>query len=320
MCRGEKLWPPDAAHPADLPLYATFYRDHVKLYRDMAGESLHRRGYRAAMHRASLNESAAAGLLTLAGWPKQQTGDNGTCHRVLHCFVATCLASRSSEFGRLHNSSISVIIAQKLLIEEATSKANAASQRTESIEAVLSLWWQTAAVLADPMCGSGTFLVEAALMAKGRAPGFARPVWPFQSWPDHNRRAWGRIRSDAEEAEAATPSFEGRLLGNDMHVGSLALAMQCVPPATYIFPTLQPRMTQPGGMSQSCLSPENDDWGMVRWRARFKKSTTAMMQGCGDGGGGGHDPVFARQLQRVAAGRHAGDGHHQPALGQPHQP
>ena len=36
-----------------------------------------------------------------------------------------------------------------------------------------------AAVLADPMCGSGTFLIEAALMATGTAPGSFRRWWPF---------------------------------------------------------------------------------------------------------------------------------------------
>lgn len=35
------------------------------------------------------------------------------------------------------------------------------------------------AVLADPMCGSGTFLIEAALMATGTAPGSFRRWWPF---------------------------------------------------------------------------------------------------------------------------------------------
>ena len=39
-----------------------------RTYRDMSGESLHRRGYRdAAIHRAALNESAAAGVLSIAG-------------------------------------------------------------------------------------------------------------------------------------------------------------------------------------------------------------------------------------------------------------
>ena len=35
------------------------------------------------------------------------------------------------------------------------------------------------AVLADPMCGSGTFLIEAALMATRTAPGLSRKDWPF---------------------------------------------------------------------------------------------------------------------------------------------
>ena len=48
------------------------------LYADMSGDSLHRRGYRAAMHRASLNEAAAAGILSLAGWSFEaaQSGEN----------------------------------------------------------------------------------------------------------------------------------------------------------------------------------------------------------------------------------------------------
>ena len=53
-------------------------------YRDMSGESLHHRGYRSAMHRASLNEAAAAGILLLSGWPavaKANPGEDGAWHR-----------------------------------------------------------------------------------------------------------------------------------------------------------------------------------------------------------------------------------------------
>lgn len=67
-CRGYKPDPPASGTIPDLPLYTTAYKDHVCLYADMSGDSLHRRGYRAAMHRASLNEAAAAGILSLAGW------------------------------------------------------------------------------------------------------------------------------------------------------------------------------------------------------------------------------------------------------------
>lgn len=52
-----------------MPLYVTAWQDYLTVYRDMSGQSLHRRGYRSVMHRASLNEAAAAGCLLLAGWP-----------------------------------------------------------------------------------------------------------------------------------------------------------------------------------------------------------------------------------------------------------
>lgn len=42
----------------------------LQLFRDLGGGSLHRRGYRraSAVHKAALNEAAAAGLLLIAGW------------------------------------------------------------------------------------------------------------------------------------------------------------------------------------------------------------------------------------------------------------
>ena len=74
------------------------------------------------------------------------------------------------------------------------------------------------------MCGSGTLLIEAALMAQGRSPGLSRPRWPFFSWPDFSPQAWRSCVAEAREIEAAAPRFEGRLLGNDMHEGALSLA------------------------------------------------------------------------------------------------
>ncbi len=62
--------PPEADQEADVPLYVTAWQDYMTVYRDMSGQSLHRRGYRSVMHRASLNEAAAAGCLLLAGWPE----------------------------------------------------------------------------------------------------------------------------------------------------------------------------------------------------------------------------------------------------------
>jgi hypothetical protein len=77
--RGVRPVPPEPGRVADVPLYCTAYQDRLTLYRDMSGASLHRRGYRQAMHRAALNEAAAAGILRLAGWGERckQEGAGG---------------------------------------------------------------------------------------------------------------------------------------------------------------------------------------------------------------------------------------------------
>lgn len=67
-----------------MPLYAALYQDHITLYRDMSGDSLHRRGYRAAMHKASLNEAAAAGVLHMAGWHTAAEGGEGANGQGVH--------------------------------------------------------------------------------------------------------------------------------------------------------------------------------------------------------------------------------------------
>ena len=69
-CRRPRPAPPEPGQAAEVPLYVTAWQDYLTVYRDMSGESLHRRGYRSVMHRASLNEAAAAGCLLLAGWPE----------------------------------------------------------------------------------------------------------------------------------------------------------------------------------------------------------------------------------------------------------
>lgn len=76
-------------------------------------------------------------------------------------------------------------------------------------------------VLADPMCGSGTFLIEAALMATNTAPGLYRRRWPFQSWPDYDPSAWDSSVASARQAQR---TWDGMLLGNDVHEGALKLA------------------------------------------------------------------------------------------------
>ncbi|HAO23946.1 MAG TPA: 23S rRNA (guanine(2445)-N(2))/(guanine(2069)-N(7))-methyltransferase, partial [Methylophaga sp.] len=52
--------------------------------------------------------------------------------------------------------------------------------------------------LLDPMCGSGTFLIEAALMAADIAPGLQRDYFGFLYWKQHDKTAWQQLKADAE--------------------------------------------------------------------------------------------------------------------------
>jgi putative N6-adenine-specific DNA methylase len=148
----------------------------VSLFRCIHGVgSLHRRGYRnnISMHKASLKESTAAGLLYTAGWhTKCQHGP---------------------------------------------------------------------ALLMDPMMGSGTFLLEGAMMAADLAPGLMRikcgvpgaqspPIlrWNSESTDASLQSIWNKALIDAtKRAQRGIESFRERgirIVGNDMHDASYELA------------------------------------------------------------------------------------------------
>ena len=57
--------------------------------------------------------------------------------------------------------------------------------------------------LMDPTCGSGTFLIEAALMATNCAPGLLRDRFGFESWKKHDAAAWEAERRAALAARKA---------------------------------------------------------------------------------------------------------------------
>lgn len=70
--------------------------------------------------------------------------------------------------------------------------------------------------LVDPMCGSGTFLVEAAWMAADIAPGLQRDYFGFLGWADHDPELWESLFSEAEQRRIAGLAKPlPRLLGFD---------------------------------------------------------------------------------------------------------
>jgi 23S rRNA (guanine2445-N2)-methyltransferase / 23S rRNA (guanine2069-N7)-methyltransferase len=113
---------------------------------DLAGESLHRRGWRAAGVAAPLKENLAAALLLRCGWVQ--------------------IAAAGGAF-------------------------------------------------VDPMCGSGTLPIEAALIAADIAPGLGREYFGFLGWAGHDADLWVKLRAEAQARRAASAWPPGRIFGSD---------------------------------------------------------------------------------------------------------
>ena len=83
--------------------------------------------------------------------------------------------------------------------------------------------WRPGVALLDPMCGSGTLLLEAAEMALGRAPG-ARRGFAFERLLSFDAALWERVREDARRAELPVAGLE--IFGSDLYGASLKLARE----------------------------------------------------------------------------------------------
>ena len=67
---------------------------------------------------------------------------------------------------------------------------------------VLRSGWKKGTPLVDPMCGSGTLLIEAAQMEAQIAAQLHRLHWGFDCWKGHNQDAWDKVKAEAvQQAE-----------------------------------------------------------------------------------------------------------------------
>lgn len=89
---------------------------------------------------------------------------------------------------------------------------------------VLASGWDRRAPLVDPFCGSGTIVIEAALLASGTAPGLFRERFAFERWPGHDAARW-KAERDAARARIKKPT-KLTLLGLDADRGALAGARE----------------------------------------------------------------------------------------------
>ena len=148
--------------------------DEVTLALDSSGESLHKRGWRAAQTEAPLSEVLAAGILLLAGWRGE----------------------------------------------------------TDFI---------------DPMCGSGTLLIEAALIARGIAPGSFRKSFAFQRWADYDPALFADVEAECRELKP----FEHHIYGSDSSIEAVKVARHNVRTAG-----LADLITVSHRAMQDCPAPE----------------------------------------------------------------
>lgn len=140
----------------DVRLYAHLHRENLTLGIDLAGESLHRRGYRRDVGHAPLKENLAAALLVRAGWP----------------------------------------------------------ERAKAGEPLI-----------DPLCGAGTLLIEAALIAADQAPNLHRERFGFHGWALFDRAAWQELTREAQaRASIGRKRCKNQLFGFDQSPAALSAA------------------------------------------------------------------------------------------------
>ncbi|MBI4633593.1 MAG: methyltransferase [Deltaproteobacteria bacterium] len=96
-------------------------------------------------------------------------------------------------------------------------------QETLAAAIILATGWNGGKSFVNPMCGSGTIAIEAALLAAGRAPGLLRSNYGFAHWKGFDTAVWRTMRASAhgEKKEAAA-----RIVATDINPNAVAAARQ----------------------------------------------------------------------------------------------
>jgi len=82
------------------------------------------------------------------------------------------------------------------------------------------------APLVDPMCGSGTLLLEAAGIALDIAPGLQRKSWGFSLWLGHDADAWKRLQHEATARKDAAAARKPLLFGSDKSASQVSATLK----------------------------------------------------------------------------------------------
>jgi putative N6-adenine-specific DNA methylase len=85
--------------------------------------------------------------------------------------------------------------------------------------------WDKTIPLYDPMCGSGTILIEANMFARNIPCGYFRPVFGFERWIDFDEALWSKIK---EEENAKILDTGAEIYGSDISSRAMATATENV--------------------------------------------------------------------------------------------
>ncbi len=84
--------------------------------------------------------------------------------------------------------------------------------------------YEQGGALVDPLCGSGTFLTEAALIAADAAPALDRDYFGFSGWHGHDAALWEHLCAEARARRAARP-VRRCIFGSDIDPGAVRIAV-----------------------------------------------------------------------------------------------
>ena len=145
-------------------------------------------------------------------------------------------------------------------------------------------------VLCDPFCGSGTFLMEAAMIATKTPPGFFRKHWGFFNLPEFSEAEWKKVKAEADAQRI--PLQKGKIMGADKDPRAVDLALAHLKKAGFeeievvrkdirsYYPTISPNLVVTNPPYGVRLSVSADLFVAL---ARFLKNRTAYILGVDEG-------------------------------------
>ena len=160
-----------------------------------------------------------------------------------------------------HTCTLSLDSSGESLHKRGYKKANTEAPINEALAAgmLLMTGWNGETDFIDPMCGSGTLLIEAALIALNIPPGIFREEFAFEKWKDFDEELFNEIYND----DSSERPFSHRILGSDMSPRAVKIADENVKSAglsKYISVKVQPvqQMEEP---INPCLMVTNPPYG-----------------------------------------------------------